>query len=473
MSGQRVVEAAPVRGGGAHADAGDGAGSAVDAAWVGLQAICTGQGEVYGYELLHRTGAANRTWLVGENEQERATAQVIAATFGAFGTEELAAGRRLFLNLTRSFVTGQLPLPFSPEGVVLELLETVDVDRRVLQGLEALKQRGFALALDDFDGEEWRIPAVALVDYVKIDVQVSGDRLPEVVALVRRVNPAAVVVAERVETQEQFQVCRRLGIELFQGYLLHRPDVLAQPVLSASHLTCVRLIASLSDREVALSRVVDLLSADPGLSTRILKTVSSAAYAPAGGITSLHQAVVMLGPRELRHWAVLVLLAGPGSVQVPEQTLTWIFARAEACRLLTPTDPEAASTVGLLSAAAQALRFDVSRITEGCALQPAIRQALLDGAGPLGAVLEAVRRHEGALHERTAVEPGTSRPGAARPAGLRGPALPTATGTGSGGVPVPAFPGALRPAAVSAAYLRAHVAAAAKVAALNGRAVQP
>lgn len=430
----------------------------VGAVWVGVQAICTAQREVYGYELLHRTGPTNRAELVGAVEHERATAQVIAAAFGEFGTEELAGGRRLFINLTRSFVTGQLPLPFAAEGVVLELLETVDVDHWVMSGLRNLKRRGFAIAVDDFDGETERVPAVALADYVKIDLHVSGDRLLDVIALVERVNPTAVVVVERVETEEQFEACRAAGADLFQGYLFHRPDVLTRPVLDSSHLNCVQLIALLSDRDAPVERVLDLLSADPGLSVRVLKTVSSAAYAPRGGITSLQQAIVLLGRRELLNWAVLVLLKGSGSARVPQQTLTWIFTRAEACRLLLPADPEAASTVGLLSAAAEALGFDLGELTRGCTLQPAVHAALTSATGVLGTCLDAVRLHEDSLtgdrrDHRVRLRGGL----AARPDGQPDPGA------------VPAFPGAMRPASVSLAYLRAQVTAQNRVTELLSR----
>jgi EAL and modified HD-GYP domain-containing signal transduction protein len=361
---------------------------------LGLQAIHTADREVFGYELLHRTGTVNRARLSGEAEHDRATAQVVAATFGEFGVEELSGGRPLFLTATRSFFTGRVQLPFPPGSVVLELLEDVDVDRRLMAGLVDLRRRGFRIAVDDFDGETSRIPAVLHADYVKIDLQVTGERLPEVLDLVRRVNPGAVLVVERVETQAQFDVCLDLGVDLFQGYLLHRPEVLQRQTLTPSHLTCVQLVALLSDTDADVGQVVDLLSQDPALSLRVLKTVSSAAHAPRGGITSLRQAVVMLGRRELMGWVLLVLLAGSGSARVPDETLAWIFARAEACRALRPTAAEPAFTVGLLSGAAEALAFDPVELTRGCALDPSVRDALVAGAGPLGVALTAVRGHE-------------------------------------------------------------------------------
>lgn len=361
---------------------------------LGLQAVHTAEREVFGYELLHRSGAANRARLTGEAEHDRATAQVVAAVFGEFGVEDLSGGRPLFLNATRSFFSGQVQLPFPPGHVVLELPQHVDVDRRLMVGLGDLRRKGFPIAVDDFDGEVSRVPAVVHADYVKVDLHATAERLPEVVDLVRKVNPGAVLVVERVETQAQFDVCRDLGVDLFQGYLLHRPEVLQRQTLTPSHLTCAQLVALLADTDADVGQVVDLLAQDPALSLRVLKTVSSAAHAPRGGITSLRQAVVMLGRRELMSWVLLVLLAGSGSARVPDDTLTWIFTRAEACRALRPTAAEPAFTVGLLSAAAEALAFDPVELTRGCALDASVRDALVTAGGPLGAVLTTVRDHE-------------------------------------------------------------------------------
>ncbi len=366
---------------------------------VGLQGIYTAQRQVFAYELLYRSGRANHAQLSGRLEHDRATAQVIGTTFAEFGVEDLAGGRRLFLNATRSFFTGELPLPFDSEGVVLELLETVEVDHLVMAGLHALKRRGFEIAVDDFDGELSRVPAVLHADYVKIDLEATAERLPQVIALVRRVNPKAVVLVERVETEEQFTTCQDLNVDLYQGYLLHRPDVVQRQTLSPEHLTCVQLLALLTDLETPVEQVLEHLSSDPGLSVRVLTTVSSAAYAPRGGVTSLRQAVVMLGRQELLGWITLLLLAHSGSVGVQEETITWIFTRAEACRLLTPTQPDAGFTVGLLSGAAEALGFDPGELTRGCRLQPQVRDALVLGAGPLGAAVDAVRAHAATLEQ--------------------------------------------------------------------------
>lgn len=391
---------------------------------VGLQGIHTADRTVVAHELLFRAPGRHAASLRGRAEHDHATAQVITATFGEFGAAELGDGKPLFLNTTRSFFTGELPLPFSPEGVVLELLETVEVDHHVMDGVRRLKDRGFALAVDDFDGELHRVPALQHADYVKLDLEASGDRLPALVDLVRRANPRAQLVVERIETEEQFARCVDLGVELFQGYHLHRPDVVQKQTLDASHLTCVQLIAALHDLRTSTGDVLDLLAHDPGLSLRILKTVGSAAHAPRQGVTSLHQAVVLLGRRELASWVTLVLVGGTSTAPARPDTLGWIFTRAEACRALAPQDPDAGFTVGLLSAAATVLGIAPADLTRGCALAPEVQEALVHRRGRLGAAIDAVVAHEDTT--TTAVEePAVAGPAVVEP--VPGPVGPDLT----------------------------------------------
>lgn len=377
---------------------------------VGLQRIFDADRQTVAYELLFRAPGAVSANLSGTAEHDRATATVITSTFSEFGAHAIADGHTLFLNTTRAFLIGDLPLPFPPDGVVLELLETVAVDDALLEGLQSLRARGYQIAVDDFDGEPARVRALPLAAYVKIDLQVTGERIEQVIALVRALSPDAAVIVERVETEEQFEQCRALGIEFFQGYHLHRPIVVERRTLSTSRVACVNLLAALHDDDTAIEDVIHRLTQNAALSMRVLRTVSSAAYAPREGITSLHRAVALLGRRELGNWIVLLLLGGSGTVSPHDQELlVGIFTRATACRLLAPDAPQTAFTVGLLSGAAEALQVPPAELLDGCVVDTVIRDALLDGVGPIGGVLRAVRAYAEILDAPTIGSDSTPR----------------------------------------------------------------
>ena len=127
------------------------------------------------------------------------------------------ADKPLFINVTRSFLAGDYPLPFGPEGVVLEILENVQVDQEVLDGVAALRERGFRFALDDYVGEEHRAPLVDLVDVVKVDVLAPGVDTAAVAAAVRARRPDVQLLAERVESAEVLRACHDAGLRAVPG----------------------------------------------------------------------------------------------------------------------------------------------------------------------------------------------------------------------------------------------------------------
>ncbi|WP_345714176.1 EAL and HDOD domain-containing protein, partial [Kineococcus glutinatus] len=359
---------------------------------VGRQGIYDRDRRLVAYELLFRAHGGTSAALVGQAAQDRATSQVISATFGDFGVEQIAGDRPLFLNLTRGFLTGQLPVPCAPGRVVLELLEDVVVDEEVLRGLVDLRERGYRLAVDDFAGEEHRWPAVPLADYVKIDVSGVGERFGDVLGLSRRLNPGARVVVERVEDEETFAACRAAGADLFQGYLLQRPVTLEQASLSPSQVVCLRLVRALTSTDTSIADIEALVASDPGLSVRVLRTVRSAAVGARQQITSLRQAIVLLGRRQLCSWVVLLLLGGV--TRVDEETLTRVLARATATARLAGGAADLAYTAGLLSGVAEALGIGEADLLGTTGVGRAVHAAVLQHEGPAGRALEAVLAYE-------------------------------------------------------------------------------
>ncbi|GAB2694002.1 HDOD domain-containing protein [Thalassiella azotivora] len=378
---------------------------------VGRQGIYDRNGALVAHELLFRGLADDGSGLtapgpgpegrLATTEQDRATSQVIAATFGDFGMKQLGGGRPLYLNMTRAFLLGDLPLPFGPHGVVLEVLEHVEVDDDLVAGLRSLRQRGFRLALDDFTGEEHRLPLLDLVDVVKVDVLSLTRPLDEVVALVRRRAPEVQLLAERIEDAPLLQVCTDAGFDLFQGYCFQRPLVLEATRLSPTQIACLRLLRTLNDPRSTTSDIERVVATDPGLSLRVLRTANSASSATLRSITSLRQAVVMLGPPALSAWVMLTLMGGLTPSRRDDLVLILARARcAETVARFVDVDPSTAYTAGLLSGVAQVLRTDVAQVATGAGMDVEMQVALVDGLGPLGAVVRTVEAHE--LDERDA-----------------------------------------------------------------------
>lgn len=201
--------------------------------FVGRQGIVDPSGGVHGYEFLYRAGREHnlRVDMWPAAAQDRATLRVLQAVFTPTGARAVAADALIFVNFTRAFLVGELPVPDEPEHLVIEVVESVRTDAAVLAGVLRLRERGFRIAIDDFVGLTSQIALLPYADYVKIDYRDLTTRGPALAKLAA--STGARLVAERIETLDQLEECRELGFRLVQGNLLDPTLVLNRtPVLS-------------------------------------------------------------------------------------------------------------------------------------------------------------------------------------------------------------------------------------------------
>jgi EAL and modified HD-GYP domain-containing signal transduction protein len=363
--------------------------------WVGRQAVYDADRRLASYQIIFRdvSGSRDVSGVADEGPEggEQATSRLIATTFTTFGLDSISDGKPVFIGLTRGFLTGMLPIPVTPDNVIIEVTGQITVDHELLLGLAELKREGFRLAVDDYRGDLGRVALLELADFVKIDV----DSLPTPVVpgLVQACRlTGATLLASNVQDASSLQRSINLGFELFQGEYLNRPVVLQQRVLSPSQLICVRLLNDLADLEAPLQRIEQLVGSDPGLSMRLLRSANSAAGS-GRVVESLRQALVLVGPRRLRSWVVLTLLEGTATQNTTDE-LWSVLARAHACQRLAADQADLAYTVGLLSGAARLLGSDPETVADTSGIGPDARVALVAGEGPAGQALTAVLAHE-------------------------------------------------------------------------------
>jgi c-di-GMP-related signal transduction protein len=279
---------------------------------------------------------------------------------------------------------------------VLEVLETIEVDDEVLAGVTRLVEQGYAVALDDFViGGLGHERLLRLASYVKLDVLGTGaDELVAAIALCRG-YPKIKLVAERLETAEQLERARTLGFEYFQGYILGRPQVVPAVALSPSRLRRIELLSLLVGPDLPQPQVVRLVTGDPALSMRLLAVANADALGLPVEVSSVHEAVLLLGVGRLRDWATLMLLSDLD--QGSPETLAAAITRARMCQNLAERmdlPPEAAYTVGLISAVAEVLGQSPADLAPRLPLSPEVAAALITGAGPLGDLLSLVAAYE-------------------------------------------------------------------------------
>ncbi|GAA3220199.1 HDOD domain-containing protein [Dactylosporangium siamense] len=358
---------------------------------VARQPIYDRNGVVVADELLFRARATSSG---ADRSDSHATARVLVAAFTEFGLRDLSGGRDCFVNLTRDFLTGRLPLPFDGTQAVLEVLETTTVDDEVIAGVTALVEHGYTIALDDFVLGGGHEPLLPLASYVKIDLLHASE--PEVRAAVAecRRHGHLRLVAERLETPDALRLAFTLGFELFQGDILGRPHVNSTVTLAPARLTRLRMLHALSADDVDMDEVVDLVGGDAALSLRLLRATNNAATGRARTVSSIRDTVVALGLNRIRQWVTLMLVADLTEAD-PEQ-LSGVLVRARFAQFLAGAvglPGDVAYIGGLLSAIADLFDEPADRMLQGLPLDATLVDALTTGRGPLGDVLRTARAY--------------------------------------------------------------------------------
>lgn len=360
--------------------------------FIGRQPIYDRKLGVYAYELLFRTADMNRAAIT---DGDKATSDVIINTFLEIGLDNIVSNRLAFINLTRSFFVNEHSISLPKDRVVLELLEDIEADDEVVAGVKRLSDQGYTIALDDFIYHESLKPLVQLANIIKIDIMaLDRDQVRDHVQALRK-HPLR-LVAEKVETQEDFDYCMELGFDYFQGYFFAQPKVIRGQRLPNNRLAILKLLSRLQDPDISPQQLEDLIAQDVAFSYRILRYVNSAAFALPRTIESIQQAVIILGLKNIKSWTTLLAMSQVDNK--PAELVITAMVRAkmteELARAQKADRPDSFFTVGLFSALDALMDNTMEEILTQLPLADHISDALLHHKGIHGEVLSCVLAYE-------------------------------------------------------------------------------
>lgn len=358
--------------------------------FVARQPILDAKENVFAYELFFRAGLEA---FFQSEDPDRASSSVVIDSFLLFGLQKLTNGHRAFLNFTRNLLLRGYATLLPNDQVVLEVLETASMDMDLLRACKELKKQGYLLALDDFVLSRELQPLTTVADLIKVDFLMTPPKVCR--ELARSYGPRGIaMVAEKVETREQFRMARDMGYNYFQGYFFSKPETLSGRELPAFKFNYLWLLQAINREEYDFAELESIIKREPSLVYRLLRYLNSALFGFAVEIKSIRHALALLGIDELRKWTSLVALSGMGEDR-PSALMNAVVTRARFCEGLAPLAGLSERKLdlfllGLLSMIDTVLERPLSDILQQLAVSPDVKTALLSGKSPLSRILDLV-----------------------------------------------------------------------------------
>lgn len=362
--------------------------------FVARQPIFDKSKQVVGYELLFRDGIQN-CFPLGMGGDE-ATLQVLSSGV-SIGFEALTGGKRAFINFTESNITTGLAKLVPEQILSVEILETVEPTCHIIEACRELHAAGYQIVLDDFVFQARFQPFIEIADIIKIDFMENNSALKR--AFLRKIIPGRVkLLAEKVETDEDFQQGVELGYTYFQGYFFSRPVVISHKELAPARVLQVQLIQAVNREDFDIGRLEELIKRDVAFSFKLFKYINSAWFGFRSKIQSIRQAIVLLGQREVRRWVSLMTMRDL-SQEKPAELLLIAIIRGRMCEQVAqeagfPKHAPTAFVVGMFSLLDAMFDQPLATILPELSLAPEVVEALLGQPSFLGTVLALVRSYE-------------------------------------------------------------------------------
>lgn len=362
------------------------------------QAIFNKKGAVCAYELLYRNGDELRAHIDPTNPLagDAATSSVITQLFTNLDINQIIGNKTAYINFTYNHLIEKIPELLPKNRIVIEILETVIIDDALITSLTQLHNLGYKIALDDFMYREEIRPLIELAHIIKVDVlNLSRAQIAEQIAPLKD-HFKGKLLAEKIESRSQLELCMGLNFDYFQGFFLNRPDPFSGRQITENKAQLLRLFSEINDSAVSIEKIEHLILQIPKLSYRILRLTNSVSFYTGKKIESLMDAIVQLGLVQIRNWIILLLLASLDDLapDLLERTLI----RAKMCESLARAthypNPHQAYTVGILSTLDAILNEPMALLLDRIQLSEVLNAALLHHVGELGRFLKFAIAYE-------------------------------------------------------------------------------
>jgi EAL and modified HD-GYP domain-containing signal transduction protein len=358
---------------------------------IGRQQIFDQKLNIYAYELLFRGQDFD---LKHKDDATQATNQVITDCILELGLNNIVGPHKAFINFTTQNILEKTALRLPKDRIAIEVLENVEIDSQIINNLKELSQLGYTIALDDFVfSDEWEA-LIEFADIIKLDILEMGETKTR--GLIKLLKPYNVkLLAEKVETLDEFHYLRELGCDYFQGYFFNKPNIVAGKRIGINQSAAIRLLTIVNNPNVEFEDLSKIISQDVGLSYKLLHYINSAFFALPNRIESIKHAISYLGLKEIKRWTNILTLASLSNKS--EAVLQNALIRGKMCEQLASLigdRPDHFFLIGILSSLDSFLDISLEDALKQLPLASDISLAILNKEGLAGEALECVINYE-------------------------------------------------------------------------------
>jgi c-di-GMP-related signal transduction protein len=356
--------------------------------YVARQPIFDATLTVQAYELLIREGLEG---ILPAREMDVESARVLAASQLLPRLDAVAAGKPIFVRVTREILVQGYAEILPPKTTSIQLVDSIKPDRDVIEACNRIKRAGYRIVLDGFRLGSDRQALLPLANMVKVNVTEAGATERAVIA--ERARPRKItMVADKIQTRDIFSETKAIGYDLFEGVFFAHPSIVVGKDIPTSKRSCLQILGQLHQPDLDVPALSDIISREVGLAYKLLRYVNSAAFGWHGSITSIQHALMLMGSREIRRWASVMALTSITGEE-PGELLSEALLRGRTCELLASEADQSHRAadlflLGLFSLLDAILEIPMAEILENLPLAPDVKAALLGESGPLREVYQ-------------------------------------------------------------------------------------
>jgi EAL and modified HD-GYP domain-containing signal transduction protein len=350
---------------------------------VARQPILDRDKNLFAYELLLRDSLEN---IFPEyiNEDE-ATAKIIEGLEFNLGLESLTQGSIAFINFTHDSIINGYPLLLDKEKIVVEILETAKPGKRLLAACMDLKDKGYSIALDDYEHDSTWKHFFPYVDIIKLDYSLTSEQQFQEIITALKPFPHIKLLAEKIETYAEFQHAITIGCEYYQGYFFSRPEMIKTVAFNPSQIAVVNLWSEINKAELDFKKITSIFEDDINLSFKLLRYVQSPIFKRDAAIQTIKQAILVLGIEELKRF-ISLLFTAQFSIGKPKALTVMALSRGRFCELMVNTtlpinSQPSAFLIGLLSLIDAMVDGDIQELMDKLPLHQDMKDAIINRKG--------------------------------------------------------------------------------------------